>query len=287
MEALKSLNSERGASQWGLVLRLLSLALVTLLAFSSGVWFGKKLSDADYQRVALEGEFGKATQVGSADEASELEGSEPALDDQEALSEADVAKATQEALARAQTDKSLDAKTEVAQSSNSPAPKANSAVSKPADSVKPESGDRTVASTSAARSTASASVPSQKPDLSQAHQAAQRVAQNAAPIEAAKPVPESRVPAALPKTVGATGEFEFTVQVAAYPTIEAAKDHSAKLVDKGFPAFPVEAQVNGKTVYRVSVGSFKTQGEAAKFRISLMKQADIAAAFVTKIARTN
>ena len=286
MEALKSLNSERGASQWGLVLRLLSLALVTLLAFSSGVWFGKKLSDADYQRVALEGEFGKAAPVAATDEAVEHEDSEPALDDQETLSEADVAKATQEALARAQSDKSLEAKIDVAQNSTQAAPKANSAVSKPAATGKPETGDRTVASTAASAVGAGGSTTaSQKPDLSQAQQAAQRVAQNASPIEAAKPVPESRVPAALPKTVGATGEFEFTVQVAAYPTVEAAKDHSSKLVEKGFPAFPVEAQVNGKTVYRVSVGSFKTQGEAAKFRISLMKQADIAAAFVTKITR--
>lgn len=280
MEALKSIKSERGASQWGLVLRLLSLALVTLLAFSSGVWFGKKLSDADYQRVALEGEFGKSTSVASAEDSIELDDTESALDNQEALSEADVAKATQEALARAQSEKASQVGDSAAPATTDGAAAKATASVQVETKVGPAGTTRTVASAQEASQSHS-----QKPDLSLAQQAAQRVAQNAAPLEADKPKPESRVPAALPKTVGSSGEVEFTVQVAAYPTLDAAKEHSGKLVEKGFPAFPVEAKVNGKTVFRVSVGSFKTQSEAAQFRISLMKQADIAAAFVTKIAR--
>ena len=126
-----------------------------------------------------------------------------------------------------------------------------------------------------------------KPDLSAAHKAAERVANNASPVsdkaEVAKV--ESRVPSSLPKTVGSNGSVEFTVQVASYPTSDAAKSYANDLVKKGFPAFPVEATINGKTWYRVSVGSFKTMKEATTFRAQLLKQADLQNAIVQKITR--
>jgi cell division protein FtsN len=78
---------------------------------------------------------------------------------------------------------------------------------------------------------------------------------------------------------------EFTVQVASYPTAEAAKSHANELVKKGFPAFPVEAVVNGRSWYRVSVGSFKSQKEATAYRTTLLKQADLQSAIVQKISR--
>ena len=54
---------------------------------------------------------------------------------------------------------------------------------------------------------------------------------------------------------------------------------------KGFPAFPVEATIGGKTWYRVSVGSFKTQKEAITYRAQLLKQASLPSAIVQKIQR--
>jgi cell division septation protein DedD len=126
-----------------------------------------------------------------------------------------------------------------------------------------------------------------KPDLSAAHRAAERVANNASPVtdKQVEEKKESRVPSSLPKTVGTNGSVEFTVQVASYPTADAAKSYANDLVKKGFPAFPVEATINGKTWFRVSVGSFKTMRDASAYRAQLLKQADLQNAIVQRITR--
>ncbi len=309
----QAISNQRGASSWDLVLKILSITLVSLFAFSSGVWFGKKLSDSDHQRLALEGEFDKEVR-----KTASTDDHDAALDDREALTDEEVAAAA---------DKALDshkAKTEVAEKAEvvsghgsghgekavaTTAPKtaaadahaghaapATTAAAKPvaktpadahaAPAVTKEvaaahgekAAPRAVASTTTATS-------STKPDLSAAHQAAVRVANNAAPVGKEQAAPQSRVPSSLPKTVGATNDVEFTVQVASYPTADAAKEHVESMVKKGFPAFPIEAKINGKTWYRVSVGSFKSFNDASKFRAQLLKQADLPSAIVQKIAR--
>jgi cell division protein FtsN len=293
------LGNEHGSSSWDLVLKVLSITLVSLFAFSSGIWFGKKLSDSDYQRQALEGEFDREVQKSSDSMASQK-----AQDHDDALTDEEVAAATEKAMETSRktavvesTESSHGADQHVSASSTkseAAAKTSNSnrtAESAPAHSpvtpkivAKDESATRAVASTSLP---AVASVPSAKPDLSAAHQAATRVANNSAPIHPAaeQAKPESRVPSSLPKTVGASADVEFTVQVASYPTAEAAKEHVESMVKKGFPAFPVEAKINGKTWYRVSVGSFKSFNDASKFRSQLLKQADLPSAIVQKITR--
>ena len=79
--------------------------------------------------------------------------------------------------------------------------------------------------------------------------------------------------------------IEYTVQVAAYDTIEQAERHSQKLIDKGFPAFPVKTLIKGQEWYRVSVGSFKNRRRAMKYQKALNKQVMIKNSFVTKIKR--
>lgn len=305
--SVKSLN-ERGASSWDLVLKILSITLVSLFAFSSGIWFGKKLSDSDYQRQALEGEFDREVRK-SSDSVADYHGEK----EDDALTDEEVAAAT---------DKALEAQRKVATDGGGAAEKAEQVAStggatstatatKAAAGVNhagnhtaghssaPTSGQSPtapVAQTSAtqpvakttARSVASATgTESSKPDLSAVHQAAARVANNAAPTTAAseKAAKETRIPSSLPKTVGTTSDVEFTVQVASYPTADAAREHVDSMVKKGFPAFPVEAKINGKTWYRVSVGSFKSFNDASKFRAQLLKQADLPSAIVQKIAR--
>lgn len=301
-------NNEHGGSSWDLVLKVLSITLVSLLAFSSGIWFGKKLSDSDYQRQALEGEFDREVQKSSDSLATYK-----AAEDDDVLTDEEVAAATDKAMEASRKAASADpaeakadqvaahSATTSTQQASATAVAAGGTVSAPAThaavpvtpatmAAKAAAKSRTVKSpteTTATRAVASTSPSASKPDLSAAHQAATRVANNAAPtnpaVEQAKT--ESRVPSSLPKTVGASADVEFTVQVASYPTAEAAKEHVEAMVKKGFPAFPVEAKINGKTWYRVSVGSFKSFNEASKFRAQLLKQADLPSAIVQKIAR--
>lgn len=304
-----SLN-ERGASSWDLVLKILSITLVALFAFSSGVWFGKKLSDSDHQRMALEGEFDKEVRK----TASVDEHADGALDDKEALSDEEVAAAADKALeagkakpaegeaageavaahgeehAAPAKDAHAAPSKEVAKETSKETPKEAKEVaakeakdSHAAHAPAPEKATRAVAS--AKEAAKEPAKESGKPDLSAAHQAAVRVANNAAPVAKEQPPAPSRVPTSLPKTVGASNDVEFTVQIASYPTAEAAKEHVDAMVKKGFPAFPVEAKVNGKTWYRVSVGSFKSFNDASKFRAQLLKQADLPSAIVQKVTR--
>lgn len=295
--SVKTLN-ERGASSWDLVLKILSITLVSLFAFSSGIWFGKKLSDSDYQRQALEGEFDREVRK-SSDSVADYHGGQ----DDDALTDEEVAAATDKALEAQRkvaaegggtAEKAEQVAASVAPASATTAastkttPAAQTATSHAANQTETQPVTQPVAKTTA-RTVASApgAAESGKPDLSAVHQAAARVANNAAPTTAAseKAAKETRVPSSLPKTVGTTSDVEFTVQVASYPTADAAREHVDSMVKKGFPAFPVEAKINGKTWYRVSVGSFKSFNDASKFRAQLLKQADLPSAIVQKIAR--
>jgi cell division protein FtsN len=114
--------------------------------------------------------------------------------------------------------------------------------------------------------------------------AAERVAMGASPSENSKPKAEPREPL-LPSSIGSPKEGEFTVQVASYPESAEAKARAEDLAKKGFPAYPVEATVKGKTWYRVSIGSFRTAKEASTYRAQLMKQADLRSAIVQRIER--
>lgn len=296
-------NNEHGGSSWDLVLKVLSITLVSLLAFSSGIWFGKKLSDSDYQRQALEGDFDREVQKSSDSLATYK-----AAEDDDVLTDEEVAAATDKAMEASRKAASADpaeakadqvaahsattstqqaSATAVAAGGTVSAPATHAAVPVTPATIATKAAAKSPADGTATRAVASTSPFASKPDLSAAHQAATRVANNAAPtnpaVEQAKT--ESRVPSSLPKTVGASADVEFTVQVASYPTAEAAKEHVEAMVKKGFPAFPVEAKINGKTWYRVSVGSFKSFNEASKFRAQLLKQADLPSAIVQKIAR--
>lgn len=286
---MPALGNHRGASSWDVVLKVLSITLVSLLAFSSGVWFGKKLSDSDHQRQALEGDFSKAAAQAAHNSKTQDQ------DDADALTEQDVAQMADQALEAAKSQMATQAPT--APASGAPASQASVAPSAQAQAPSTQTAaaaqgsaptaaatkpaNREVASTQAPATTGS----QQRPDLSAAAKAAQRVAQNAAPVGVEAPPAQSRIPSSLPKTVGLSNDVEFTVQVASYPTAQGAKEHVDELVKKGFPAFPVEAQINGRTWFRVSVGSFKSFNEAQRYRSQLIKQTDLPSAIVQKISR--
>ena len=290
-----AVKNQVGSSRMDTVLKMLLIAFISLLAFSSGVYFGKQLSDSDYQLKALESDFSKGGEQASKEDGAE--GATEAKNEKAegGIKEEDVAALAEKAVAsekgeaaesakgegtKGETAKAEEGKGEEAHhgaiARSEAAADKNQAKKAEAHAAHAETPKRTVAAVGAAAA---------RPDLTAATKAAQRVANNASPIDNPKAPVESRVPSSLPKTVGASQDVEFTVQVASYPTAEAAKDHANELVKKGFPAFPVEATVNGKTWYRVSVGSFRTLKEATVFRSQLLKQTSVASAIVQRIQR--
>lgn len=288
------MKSQAGSSRFDTVLKMLLIAFVSLLAFSTGVYFGREMTESDYQLKALEGNFDDSRQH-AAEKKKDYDVREEdavALEDVETLTDQYV---------KAEKD-NLEETAEATDDGHSRAAKAERAAPADARKVAAKTGEgeaRGVASTRdlkpivrnpVSRKDADAEIaeqlekaakPSKKPDLSQVHEAARRVAGNETPSTAPKAPTGTRVPSSLPKSVGDAAEY--TVQVASYPTLDEAKGHANELVKKGFPAYPVEANVKGKTWYRVSVGSFKSMSEAGKYRSQLMKQASLTSAIVQKI----
>jgi cell division protein FtsN len=250
-----------GSSRLDSVLKLLLVAFISLLAFSSGVYFGKNMSDTEHQVKALESPS-KAT-ADSTEAAKNLD-----VKPEDALVDEEVAEIS---------DKYVNGKEESAESDVI---------------VEDGAGAKTEAPKVAAKTEVKAEP---KTDSSEVQKVAQRVARNEQPeekaeatsTEAAQVKKQKRQPASLPKTVGYDPATQFTVQIASYPTEEEAKVRSSEMVKKGFPAYPVEANIKGKTWYRVSVGSFKTKQEAADYRTQLMKQANVTAAIVQPVVATS
>lgn len=296
------IKNELGSSRMDTVLKMLLIAFVSLLAFSSGVYFGKQMSDSDHQLKALESDFSSQKYAANTDEASgtdeQIEEEEvAALSDkyvnEEKTSERNVASehgdahAAPVAVAHGEVKAEAHGDTHAAEAAHA-APAAKAPAAKADAHAAPAAHGDEHAAAPAAHGAPVAKAATGKVDLSAAHAAAQRVASNASPTATQKPAAakqETRTPTSLPKTVGSSNVVEFTVQVASYPTADAAKDHAGELVKKGFPAFPVEATVNGKTWYRVSVGSFKTMKDATTYRAQLLKQADLQSAIVQRITR--
>ena len=300
---------EQGSSRMDTVLKMLLIAFVSLLAFSSGVYFGKQMSDSDHQLKALESDFntqstltaenGEGAKGGAAGEEKMGDEEVAALSDKYVNAEKETGKravaSTDEAAPVAEHGTGIATKPSAKAVEHAASAKvaAHEEKAAPKAAAHEEAADENEAAPAAPAKTAAhtaAPAANGKPDLSAAHRAAERVANNASPVAnepkvQLKATSESRVPTSLPKTVGTNGSVEFTVQVASYPTSEAAKSYANDLVKKGFPAFPVEANINGRTWYRVSVGSFKTMKDATTYRAQLLKQADLQNAIVQKITR--
>ena len=274
------MKNQVGSSRMDTVLKLLLVAFISLLAFSSGVYFGKQLSDSDYQLKALESDFNQGGAQAKADHGSGHEGGhDEAINEEEvaALSDKWVNSEKEELAKDGHGESRKIASDEHADAHAAPAAKGHNDHAAPAKAAAGHDDHAAPAKAAAGHDDhaapakaaaghdehaapaakpaakadahdehddhAAAAPKGTKPDLSAAHKAAVRVANNAAPDEPAAPHAESRQPNSMPKTVGTSRDVEFTVQVASYPTADAAKDHAQDLVKKGFPAFPVEATI--------------------------------------------
>lgn len=78
---------------------------------------------------------------------------------------------------------------------------------------------------------------------------------------------------------------EYTVQVASYADAKEAENMAGNLIKKGYPAFPFKTEINGKTWYRVSVGTFKNKKEAMTYQAEITKQGVIKDSIVQKLTR--
>lgn len=282
-------------------LKLLLITFVSLVAFFTGAYVGKAMSDSDHQLKAMEADF--QTQKTAAEKHKDLDvADKDALVDEEVAQMSDkIMKTEKDQLGESEVKETAEAKvgekTEVKTADAKAPVKANEPETKTlVKAVKPTKQTREVAAeekpikkiTAHVVEEPSLSVKKSKLDLSEVHKTAERIAKNEVATSdeqvSQKPEANSRIPSSLPKSVGTASGPGFTVQVASFPTSDEAKKQVDELVKKGFPAFPIEATISGKTWYRVSLGNFKTQKEAAQYRIQLIKDSDIKKAIVAKVS---
>ena len=101
------------------------------------------------------------------------------------------------------------------------------------------------------------------------------------------PVDESTAPVVAESTTGlpsadASLASGWIVQVRSTPDKPSADSLQAELVDAGFPAFVVSAEIDGTTYYRVRVGRYGSKDDARLVEAELKMRADIEAPWVTE-----
>lgn len=311
--------NQRGASKSGTLIKmtqaLVLLLFVSLLAFSAGTFIGKKVSDSEHRRAQLEGEY-KAVASNEGEEhgdAHSAAGHDGAAE--ENLSEDDIASLTEEFVTKEKEEITQPEPTREVASEEHAAPAAGG-YKKFGDKAKPAAApahDEHAAAPAAhadahaAPAPAAAKAPAKAAPV--AHEspaapakseaaaapkaapkaaatapspAATRVAEGHAPAEDVK---EERKPMSVLPSIAATAVGKYTVQVASYPDETEAKNHAATLKGKGWNAFYIPAEVQGKTWYRVSVGLFTNAKSATEFRKEFQKESSVATAIVQKIIK--
>ena len=79
-----------------------------------------------------------------------------------------------------------------------------------------------------------------------------------------------------------TPEARFTVQLASLGDRGKAEKMVSQLIDRGYPAYVYEAEVKGKTYYRVRCGRFMGRDEAKDYSRKLAEEAGLAG-FVSRL----
>lgn len=240
------------------VLTALLVVFSCLLFFSIGVISGKGWSDREYKVRHIENDSDK--QAAMAD-------NEPLGDE---MTQKEVELLTKRALEEAQAEAPDIAKEDA---NNNPDSEAKSSLDKMVQEM--ENKEAAPAQQDPEPSKEASMEPQEEPRASVSTAKVQKKLPAKRKVSSLPPKPSTPKPTAI----------DYTVQVAAYKTIEEAERHSEKLIDKGFPAFPVKAMIKGKPWYRVSIGSFKTRKQAMKYEKELKKQAVVKSTFVQKIKR--
>jgi len=245
--------NQNGGSRADTLVKLVLIFFISLLSFSIGTFVGKQFSDTQHKRLANEGEIDDATRDTASVDPKNLD-----VAPQDALTDEDIANLE---------DEFVNTKKENLAKAADESTKGNAK-----DTVKTKKDDKQ----------ASEATTGLKKSLEAVQQVAKRVANGEVPTKDTATKGE-RIPSSMPVKAAADSVGKYTVQVSSFNNeAEAAKTTKA-LVDKGFSAFYLSADVNGKTWYRVGIGVHKTIAEAKKAREDLLKQPDIKTAVIQKV----
>ncbi len=265
--------NQNGGSKTDTVVKLILVFFVSLLSFSVGTFVGKQFSDSQHRLAALESDYQSEANEGRSTASVPSEGLE--VQPNEILSQDDVAKLAEEFVQ--ETKPAAPAKRDVA---NAPSEKAE-------EDLKPTIKDS---------NTTEATVQKEEVKLRPLQEtkaptkavspqdAAQKVAEGKPAVQpVAKPEAPKKIE--LPKVTATDVQGKYTIQVSSHPNEGDAKSQASDLVSKGYSAFYVPAQIDGKTWYRVSVGNFSTADTAKEYLSKIKSNASFKDAIVRKVVQ--
>ncbi len=297
--------NNKGGTKVDTLIKLVLIFFISLFSFAVGTFLGKKFSDKQHRIAQIEREYGKSNSergvASISPHSTEVQASN-------ALSEADINSISEE-FSQAETDEMkkviAEAEAEIAEHHADPhaAPSADAHAAAPHASAKaapvanahaathkPTANTHDAHADHAEKPQAhiakAANVPANR-KLANSHDpvanVAHAVAQGHDPLPPEKKV-VSRIPNTLPPKMAHTNA-QFTVQVASYQNEAEASAHAEKLVQKGKKAFHYKAVVNNQTWYRVGIGAYVSQTDAAASLRDMKDNQEINSGFVSKIVQ--
>jgi DedD protein len=234
---------------------------ISLLSFAIGTLVGKEYSDRQYKLSKLEPTHIQSNQHESREVASEGK--------QNKLSDEEIAKLAEEFV----TDETVDAAKE---SSHAEVPAIENKAAQAHAEQFEEMNDMALAaaedliekkSNPSERSVAAVTHGTPKNEALHGHAAISQ-----------------KIPTTMPKNAAQESVGKYTVQVGAYLKEDEAKKRSESLRSKGYTAFYIPGVLEGKTWYRVNIGTFATQVDAKKAN-DKFKESEGRAGFVKEIIK--
>ncbi|MGE0526519.1 MAG: SPOR domain-containing protein [Bdellovibrionales bacterium] len=272
--------SQKGGSKADTLVKVVLIMFISLFSFSVGTFVGKQVSDSDHRRMALEGEYGMDRQIASTGEAGDAEhgGSEDKITPEE------VESLTAELVNREKAAR----ETAEAEEHESEESSAHTNKKGAKEEAHGKDGYKTYArgghDAHAAHGEDHEPKAEKKKNMAKdaTYATAEKLIEGKAPTDGH---PKARKPASTLPSVASSAVGKYTVQVASFADEKEAKAQAADLKGKGWNAFYLSANVNGRTWYRVLVGLFDNYKSAQEFRAQFMKDSDTKSAIVQKIVQ--
>lgn len=253
-----------GGSRTDTLIKFILVFFISLLSFSVGTFVGKQFSDSQHRIAQLNTDYEKSES--SLRETASIPDGQLNVEPDKALTDEDVAKLAEDFVAEG-SDKVEEIKVEDAHGGKRDV--ASKEAAKVPEKIEMEHSNAVLTKKETTHGTT-------------VEKAADKVSKGEAPLAPQKPEIKTRKPE-LPNTVAATTVGKYTVQIAAQPSEELAKEQSLKLKDEGYSAFYVEGAKDGKKWYRVNIGMFSNKQDASDYAKKLAEKIAFKGAFVKEI----
>lgn len=272
--------SKAGGSKADTAVKIVLIFFISLLSFTVGTLVGGQFEKSKSYQMSLEN--GSTATESSDAEAAPADSAAAPISDEDIEGLEDFVKSGEKAEREVASEHGSDSASAAAHAAEEGHAPAAAATAHNDGYVKHGAAKAEATAKAEAHAETASAAHEETKEAAPAH-AAQRLAADKAPMADVKKAPRepsNTLPAVATSVIG-----KYTVQVASYATEAEAKGHATRLNDKGFSAFYIPAEVNGKMWYRVSIGRFDDQKTATAHRKEILDAQAATSAIVQKILK--